>query len=358
MKKALVVDWLDKYGGAERVLTSLQNIFDFNESYSLVNVMKENDLQKIFKEKQPVHTTFLQIAGNYFRYFFFTFHYFISKIKISKDTTLIISSSHAVAKGIKKTSENQLHISYFQARNFKYIWDESDLYFGKMAFLVNPLLKVLRTIDYAQAQRPDVIISNSKFVQNWVKKVYNRESTVIYPPVNLENFTLCSEKDDYYVAVGRLVPYKRFDLIVETFNQLNKKLVIIGDGDQFHRLKSMAKSNIEFTGFLESKQVNAVISKAKAFIHIGLEDFGIAPIEAMACGTPVIAYKAGGIIETVKNGSTGMLFNEQTKEALTKAITDFETFDWNYQEIHQHAQQFSEENFKKNILDFVHLHLK
>ena len=276
MKKALVVDWLDKYGGAERVLTSLQNIFNFNESYSLVNVMKENDLRKIFKEKQPVHTTFLQIAGSYFRCFFFTFHYFISKIKISKDTTLIISSSHAVAKGIKKTSENQLHISYFQARNFKYIWDESDLYFGKMAFLANPLLKVLRKIDYAQAQRPDVIISNSKFVQNWVKKVYNRESTVIYPPVNLENFTLCSEKDDYYVAVGRLVPYKRFDLIVETFNQLNKKLVIVGNGDQFHRLKSMANPNIEFTGFLESKQVNAVISKAKAFIHIGLEDFGIA----------------------------------------------------------------------------------
>ncbi len=353
MKKALVVDWLDKYGGAERVLTSLQNVFRFNETHTLVNVMKEKDFKKIFPENYYVKATFLQIAGNYFRFFFFTFHYFTSKIKINKEVDLIISSSHAVSKGVKKTSVNQLHISYFQARNFKYIWDEVDLYFGKTAFLLKPLINLLRKIDVRQAQRPDFIISNSKFVQNWVKQMYKRDSVVIYPPVSLEHFSFCDVKDDYYVAIGRIVPYKRFDLVVETFNTLNKKLIVIGDGDQLSKLKSIANPNIQFTGYLDSTQVNKILSKAKAFIHIGLEDFGIAPIEAQACGTPVIAYKAGGVLETVVNGKTGILFNEQTTASLKMAIDEFESTTFNLSEIRNHAFTFSKERFEAEIKKYV-----
>lgn len=353
MKKALVVDWLDKYGGAERVLTSLQNVFQFNEMHALVDIMKKNDFKKIFPDKYPITTTLLQKFGRYFRAFFFTFHYFTSKIKVDKDIDLIISSSHAVAKGVKKSSDHQLHISYFQARNFKYIWDEVDLYFGKTAFLLKPLIIILRKIDVRQAQRPDYIISNSKFVQNWVKQTYNRDSVVIYPPVSLEHFTFCDAKEDYYVAIGRIVPYKRFDLVVETFNQLNKKLIIIGDGDQLSNLKKIAKENIQFTGYLDSTEVNKILSKAKAFIHIGLEDFGIAPIEAQACGTPVIAYKAGGVLETVVNGKTGILFNEQTPASLINAINEFEQTAFNLSEIRNHAFTFSKERFESEMKAYV-----
>ena len=353
MKKALVVDWLDKYGGAERVLTSLQNVFQFNETHALVNIMKENDLKKIFPENYHVKTTLLQKAGNYFRLFFFVFQYFTSKIKVDKDIDLIISSSHAVAKAVKKSSDHQLHISYFQARNFKYIWDEVDLYFGKAAFLLKPLIDLLRKIDIRQAQRPDFIISNSKFVQNWVKKTYNRDSVVIYPPVSLEHFTFCDTKEDYYIAIGRIVPYKRFDLVVETFNQLGKKLIVIGDGDQLSKLKDIAKLNIQFTGYLDSAEVNKILSKAKAFIHIGLEDFGIAPIEAQACGTPVIAYKAGGVLETVINGKTGILFNEQTTASLIAAIHEFENKTFNLAEIRNHAFTFSKERFENEMKSYV-----
>ncbi len=353
MKKALVVDWLDKYGGAERVLTSLQNVFQFNETHALVDIMKKNDLKKIFPDNYSIKTTLLQKFGRYFRAFFFTFHYFTSKIKVDKDIDLIISSSHAVAKGVKKSSVNQLHISYFQARNFKYIWDEVDLYFGKATFILKPIINLLRKIDVRQAQRPDFIISNSKFVQNWVKQTYNRDSVVIYPPVSLEHFTFCDAKEDYYVAIGRIVPYKRFDLVVEAFNMSTKKLIIIGDGDQLSKLKSIAKPNIQFTGYLDSAEVNKILSKAKAFIHIGLEDFGIAPIEAQACGTPVIAYKAGGVLETVINGKTGILFNEQTTASLITAIHEFETKTFNLSEIRNHAFTFSRERFEAEMKAYV-----
>lgn len=353
MKKALVVDWFDKYGGAERVLTSLQNVFQFNETHALVNIMKGSDFKKIFPDNYPIKTTLLQKFGRYFRAFFFTFHYFTSKIKVDKEVDLIISSSHAVAKGVKKSSVNQLHISYFQARNFKYIWDEVDLYFGKATFILKPIINLLRKIDVHQAQRPDYIISNSKFVQNWVKQTYNRDSVVIYPPVSLEHFTFCDDKEDYYVAIGRIVLYKRFDLVVEAFNQLNKRLIVIGDGDQLSNLKKIAKENIQFTGYLDSAQVNKILSKAKAFIHIGLEDFGIAPIEAQACGTPVIAYKAGGVLETVVNGKTGILFNEQTPASLINAINEFEQTTFNLSEIRNHAFTFSKERFEAEMRAYV-----
>ncbi|HLW63064.1 MAG TPA: glycosyltransferase [Flavobacterium sp.] len=354
MKRTLIVDWLDKYGGAERVITSLQNTFGFETIYALVNTMKLTDIKKITSNfNVTIITTSLNIFGNFFRLFFFTFHYFITKIKVSKNVDTIISSSHAIAKGIVKSNPKQLHISYFQARNFKYIWDDADLYFGALRFFLQPLISYLRKKDCQQAQHPDFIISNSHFVKNWVKEKYDRDSVVIYPPVDLKQFVLQTKKEDYFVAVGRIVAYKRFDLIVETFNQTNKKLIIIGDGPELKKLKKKARSNIHFTGYIDAQQVHHYISKAKGFLHIGIEDFGIAPIEAQACGTPVIAYNAGGIKETVKHLETGVLFQNQTPEALLEAIDLFETMDWNYETIHHHAQFFSTERFEKELLSFV-----
>lgn len=354
LKRVLVVDWLDKFGGAERVIAKLEQVFGFGKIYALTNVMKLSDLNKIANgRKIEIETTFLQVFGNVFRMLFFTFHYFITKIKIEKTAQTIISSSHAVAKGVLKSHEEQLHISYFQARNFKYIWDDAPLYFGKLLFLVKPLINYLQKVDFKQAQKPDYIISNSKFVQQWVKEKYKRDSVVIYPPVALDDFPLECEKEDYYVAVGRIVAYKRFDLIVKAFKNSNKKLIVLGDGAELEKLKSIATSNIQFTGFVDSSTVQRYISKAKAFIHIGVEDFGIAPIEAQSCGTPVIAFKAGGILETVLDGKTGLFFEKQTEDSLLTAIESFELKKWDPIQIHKHAQSFSENRFVDEINAYV-----
>ena len=294
MKKVLVVDWLDKYGGAERVIACLQKTFNFDKTFALVNIMDRKDLDKIYSEKKTIQTSYLQKTGKHFRLLFLFFPFIISKIKVNPDTELIFSSSHSIGKGIKKTNSNQIHISYFQSRNANYIWDEVNLYFGYFRFLLYPLVAVLRKIDVKQAQRPDYIICNSKFVQNWVKKKYNRDSIVIYPPVDISSFELNLDKSDYYVAVGRIAHIKRFDVLIEAFKKNKKKLVLIGDGDLFKTFLNSKSQNIEMTGFLDSAEVAKVISKAKAFIQVGIEGFGIAPIEAQACGTPIIAYGVGG----------------------------------------------------------------
>ena len=354
MKHVLVVDWLDKYGGAERVLSSLCNVFRFEKCYTLVNIMKPNDVEKILSNRRiPIIETPLKHFKSSFRYLFFLFPFFTKRIKIDRDTNIIISSSHAVAKGVKKTSKSQIHISYFQARNLKYIWDDYKLYFGFFRFLIYPFIVLLRRADIKAAQRPDYIVSNSIFVRDWVKKKYARDSTVIYPPVDLSNFTLQTIKEDYFVAVGRIEPYKRFDLIVKAFNKSKKKLIVVGDGSQLKVLKKIANNNISFTGFVESHEVFEYISKAKGFVHAGIEDFGIAPIEAQACGTPVIAYGFGGVLETIVESKTGVFFMDETEESLLQAIDYFERIPFNTHEIRRNAERFERSKFENQINTFV-----
>jgi len=359
MKKVLVVDWLDAYGGAERVIRSLCSTFHFTACYTLINVMKPHDQAKVFEgNNMPIHETKMKFTGGKFRMLLPLFSYFLGTINIDPEADLIISSSHAVAKGIKKSSPHQVHISYFQARNLKYIWDDASLYFGKAHKIAAPLLKRMRKTDIKAAQRPDYIVSNSKFVQAWVKKTYNRDSEVIYPPVDLAHFSLKEKKEDYYVAVGRIEPYKRFDVVVKAFNTTGKKLVIVGDGSQLPELKRMANDNISFTGFVETKEVNKHISKAKGFVHAGIEDFGIAPIEAQACGTPVIAYGYGGVLETIIENETGIFFSELTSRSLEESIHKFETLSFNPHLIRENAERFSIAQFESQMSNFVALKLK
>lgn len=354
LQSMLIVDWLDKYGGAERVLTSICTIFNISICYVLVNIMKKDDLEKVFLKKPvKIIQTPMQFFGKRFRMFFFLFPWFMRKIKIDPNVKVIISSSHAIAKGVRKSRIDQVHISYFQARNQKYIWDDYKLYFGKLAFLGKPILKVLRKMDYNDAQKPDYIIANSIFVKNWVLKNYNRTSDVIYPPVDLTKFQLEEIKEDYYVAVGRLEPYKRFDLVVKSFNKIGKKLIVVGDGTELNKLKKIAKSNIKFTGFLTSDKVFEYIKLAKGFVHAGIEDFGIAPIEAQACGTPVIAFGYGGVLETVIQNKTGIFFYTQKEESLIEAIEKFELLDFNYHEIRKNAERFSKENFERELKKYI-----
>jgi len=354
MKKVLVVDWLDAYGGAERVIKSLCNAFSFTACYALINVMKPQDKAKVFESNIiPVYETKMKFMGGKFRTLLPFFSYFLKTIKIDPSADVIISSSHAVAKGVTKSRETQIHISYFQARNQKYIWEDKNLYFGKLTTPLTPLIKRMQRADIKGAQQPDYIISNSNFVKDWVKRTYNRDSDVIYPPVDLSNFPLVVKKDIYYVAVGRLEPYKRFDIVVKAFNATGKKLVIVGDGSQLNYLKKIAKSNISFTGFVESFQVFKFISRAKAFVHAGIEDFGIAPIEAQACGTPVIAYGHGGVLETIVENKTGVFFNQMDKESLIEAIKDFEIKTFNPHVIRENAERFSIAQFESQMSNFV-----
>ena len=263
-----------------------------------------------------------------------------------------------MAKGFKKKT-GQIHICYYQARNQRYIWDNEKIYFSSWQRLIlTPLLKLLRHIDINHSKRPDYIIANSHFVKNWIKKTYNIDSKVIYPPVDTNLFKLVKEKKDYFITTARLEPYKRVDLLVKAFNRSKETLYVVGDGSMKNRLKKISNSNIKFFDFLEPSEVMKLVSKAKAFVHAGIEDFGIAPVEAQSTGTPVIAYNMGGLSETVVEGKTGVFFNSQSVEAILEALIRFKKIEFDYETISIHADQFSEKNFAINIRNFIDLKLK
>jgi len=354
MKKILVADWLDKYGGAERVLSILNKCYDFDKCYTLLNIMSDFDQAKVFHNKKiEIIESSLKIFKSKFRFFFFLFPFFISRFKIENEKSLIISSSFSVAKGFRKTA-NQIHICYYQARNQRYIWDDENIYFKNWQKLIlSPLLFLLKKIDISQSKRPDFIIANSFFIKNWIKKNYNLNADVIYPPVDTKLFTLQENKLNYYITTARLEPYKRVDLIIDAFNKIDEVLYVVGDGSMKKILQKKAKPNIKFFDFLESQKVMLLVSKAKAFIHAGTEDFGIAPVEAQSCGTPVIAYNSGGLAETVIDGETGVLFNSQNPDAILKAIERFKSIKFDYSKISRHASKFSAENFEKKFKNYV-----
>ncbi|HDK9850228.1 TPA: glycosyltransferase, partial [Klebsiella pneumoniae] len=244
----------------------------------------------------------------------------IEQLDVSK-YNIILSSSHAVAKGIL-TGPDQLHISYVHSP-IRYAWDlqhqylrEAGLDRGLKGKLARLILHKIRMWDYRTANGVDHLIANSKFISRRIKKVYGRDSDVIYPPVDVDRFSLVDEKEDFYFTASRLVPYKRIDLIVEAFSHMpDKKLVVIGDGSEMGKIKSKAARNIEILGYQSNEVMQSTMQKAKAFVFAAEEDFGITPVEAMACGTPVIAYGKGGVLETVKpvgyEAPTGVFFGEQ-----------------------------------------------
>ena len=357
MKNILVVDWLDKYGGAERVVSSIASVLSFDKCYMLINVMKQRDITKVFAGKDiQISETNLKYFGKNFRFFFFLFPYFLKQIKVEKDTNLIISSSFSIAKGARKTNKTQLHICYYQARNQRYLWDNEGIYFSNLIRMaLSPVLFILRRIDISQSKTPDYIIANSRYIQKWIKRNYKRDSFLIHPPVDTRKFPVIKKKENYYVTAARLEPYKRIDLLVSAFNKLNEELIIIGSGSQKQKLMDKASPNIKFIDYSSSEIVHSVVGRAKAFLHAGLEDFGIALVEAQACGTPVIAYGKGGVLETVVDGSTGILFFKQTPEAILEAIKRFNQTKFDCNKLRENAERFSrhvfEQKFKSHILN-------
>jgi glycosyltransferase involved in cell wall biosynthesis len=355
LKIAIIHDWLVINAGAERVLKAILEIYPDSDIFSLVEFLNDEDKKTIINDKF-VTTSFIQklpLAKKYFRYYLPLFPKAIESFDLSS-YDLVISSSWAVAKGVK-TSEEQLHISYFQARNMKYIWDEEDLYTTGLKKIFKILFfPYLRRFDILSSKRPNYIITNSLFVKKWVKKRYKRDSIIIHPPVNINSFTLNSDKEDFYLTASRLVPYKKVKLIVEAFNKMpNKKLVLIGDGEEFSTIKKIAKDNIEMLGYKNTEELVPYMQKAKAFVYAAVEDFGIVPIEAMACGTPVIALNDGGTAETVIDKVNGIHFKEQTTDDIIDAVNKFESLKFIAKSISQEAQIFSTERFKKEISEFI-----
>jgi len=246
----------------------------------------------------------------------------------------------------------------------RYAWD---LYFeyerigalgsGIKKLFMKRWLHKMRIWDAVSACRPDYLIADSSFIAKRIRKSWGRDSTVIYPPVEIEDAIYYEKKEDYYVTLSRLVEYKRVDLIVEAFNEMpKKKLVIIGDGRAKRKLQDMANSNITFSGYLPREEAMKIVSRAKGFIFMPKEDFGIVPIEAQACGTPVIAYGKGGALETVKEGKTGLFVEEQNKESLKKAILKFENMKFSPKECRNFVEKSAPKEFENSIINFIKNH--
>ena len=371
MKKALIHDWYTVYGGAERCIESFTNIWDDFDHYSLIDDLNEEDRKVILKGKQTVNSFIqrLPFGKKKYRSYLPLFPLAIEQFDLNEHE-LVISSSSSVAKGVL-TRPDQLHISYVYSP-VRYAWDlyaqylrESKLEKGLKGFLARYFLFRLRSWDYSTANRPDHYIAISKYVAKRIKKIYNKEAIVIYPPVDTNSFNISETTEDYYITCSRMVPYKKIDLIVESFSKTEKKLIVIGEGPDYKKIKHLAGPNVQLLGYLEKNRVLNLIKRAKAFIFAAEEDFGIAPIEAQAAGVPVIAFGKGGILETV-NGQfsdnpvlmenlTGVFFKEQTSGSLLEALSFFEEnekmFDKNI--IRKNAQQFSIERFEKEFKDTV-----
>lgn len=362
MKIVLVHEWLVFYAGGERVFESFTNIWKDADVFALVDFLNDEHRKIILKGKHA-HTTFIQklpFAEKKFRSYLPLFPLAIESLNFSK-YDIIISSSHAVTKGVRK-KPNQLHISYCHSP-MRYIWDEAETYFeaaklnkGLKKIVATKILNYLRKWDLKTAQRPDYLIANSNYIAEKLKRIYNRNSTVIYPPVDVDKFECVNNKDDYYFVASRLVPYKRIDLIVEAFSQMpDKRLVIAGTGPELNKLKSNFLVNVEFIGYQDENSLKELMQKAKAFVFTAEEDFGIVVVEAMACGTPVIALNKGGTAETVVDGKTGILFENQNVEDIKNAVRRFERIEdsFNHNEISEYTKKFSRKIFEEKIKQYV-----
>lgn len=365
LKFAIVHDWLPLLGGAEKVLESIHRVFSA-PIYTLIK--NEESLAGSYFECLDIKTSLIQnlpFARKHYRNYLPILPYAIEQFDL-RAYDVIISSSYAVAKGVL-TNHNQLHICYCHSP-MRYAWDlyqqyleEANLNTGLKGMLVKAVLHYLRNWDVTSVNRVDHFIANSHYIARRIKKIYNREAHVIYPPVNLSNFELFEAKEDYFLTASRMVPYKKMDLIVEAFSQMpDKKLLVIGDGPDFDKISRKATANVTMLGYASSQLLHYHLQRAKAFVFAAEEDFGIIPVEAQACGTPVIAFGKGGTLETVIEDKTGVFFYHQTCGDIIDAVNRLELIypTLVFAEIRLHAEKFSLTRFEAEFLDFVNQKLQ
>lgn len=367
MKIAIVHEWFDSYAGSEKVLEQMLKVYPEADLFAVVDFLPQN--KRWFIQNKNVTTTFIQKlpkAKNKFRKYLPLMPLAIEQLDLRK-YDLVISNSHCVAKGVI-TGPNQLHISYVHSP-IRYAWDlqqqyleEVNLQHGLKGWVAKIILHYMRLWDSRTGNNVDYFISNSKYIAKRIQKCYRRTAQVIYPPVAVNDFTICKQKEDYYLTASRMVPYKKMDLIVEAFSKMtDKKLIVIGDGTQFEKVKSQAKKfeNIVLLGYQPFEVLKEKMQKAKAFVFAAEEDFGIVPVEAQACGTPVIAYGKGGALETVinydKENPTGIFFKEQTADSIVNAVKIFEKNIklFKPENCRKNAERFSEARFRNEFKQFI-----
>jgi glycosyltransferase involved in cell wall biosynthesis len=361
LRIAIVHDWLVTYGGAERVLEQLVSLLPQAELFALCDFVPPD--KRAFIQNKQVTTSVIQklpFARKRYRDYLGLMPYAIEQFDLS-GFDLVISSSHAVAHGVL-TNSDQLHLSYVN-NTMVYVWDLYHHYLkgaglnrGLKGLIARPIMHYVRMWDAGTSHRVDKYIANSEHMKRRLHKLYGRESEVIYPPVDVARFGLGSEKKDYYVVVSRLVPFKRIDLVVEAFSQMpDRRLIVLGDGPELKRLQSMAGSNIEFAGFRSTDEVHRYVRQARAFMFSSVEPFGIAVVEALAAGTPVIAYAGGAALEIVDDGRTGLFFEKQTPEAIVDAVNRFESTErfFDPHRLRESAERFSIEQFRNGFLKCV-----
>jgi glycosyltransferase involved in cell wall biosynthesis len=359
LKSVLVHDWLvSPIGGGEKSLQAIHQLFP-SPIYTLLK--NEKKLKNSYFEGTEIFTSFIQnfpFANRLYRNLLPLFPIAIEQFDLSA-YDLVISSSHCVAKGVI-CSPDQLHICYCYTP-VRYAWDmmnqyllESGLTHGVKGALVRLFLHYIRGWDSHSAHRVDHFIAISHYVARRIQKFYGRKAEVIYPPVDISYYQPGKQKDDFYLTFSRFVPYKRIDLIVEAFSEMpDKRLVVIGSGPEEKKILSKAKKNIEFLGYQPDEVLRSYLQRAKGFVFAALEDFGIAPVEAMACGTPVIGLGKGALRETVIEGRTGVFFPEQTTSSIKEAICNFEKMEMDPLEIRRQAEKFSLERFNIQFAEFV-----
>ena len=370
MRVAIVHDWLVTYGGGEKVLEEILALYPDADLYSTVEFVPS--AQRSFLGGREVATSFIQHlpgARHHYRSYLPLMPLAVEQFDLSR-YDLIVSSSSAVAKGVL-TGPDQVHVSYVHTPP-RYVWDLQHQYLqglglgrGPRSWLVRALLHYIRIWDARAGLGPDLLLTNSEFVARRIRKAYRREAEIIPPPVDVDSFLVREVKDDFYLTASRLVPYKRIDLIIDAFSQTpERRLVVIGEGPERRRLQLRAGPNIELLGYQPFTVLQDYMGRARGFVFAAEEDFGIVPVEAQACGTPVIAYGKGGVLETVRGlgqpTPTGVFFDRQDPEALLEALDRFEAHRAHFSPavLRQNAERFSPQQFRERFTKAVEWALK
>ncbi|MDH4208725.1 MAG: glycosyltransferase [Anaerolineae bacterium] len=355
MRVAIIHDWLNQVGGAEGVLEVLKELYPEAPIYTSIywpqampDQYRNWDIRSSWLNRLPLikahHQPFLALYPLAFEAFDL------------REYDLVLSNKSAFCHGVI-TQAHTTHVCYCLTPT-RFLWDyhsyiQHERINPLARALLSPLLGRLRLWDKLAADKVEHFVAISETVRQRIRKFYERDAAVIHPPVDVERFEVQAEHEDYFLIVSRLVPYKRIDLAVEAFNHLGLPLHVIGDGRDRSRLEALAKPNVDFLGRLPNTEVERYISRCRAFIFPGEEDFGIAPVEAQAAGRPVIAYAAGGALETVVEGVTGSFFREQTADSLAEAVANFRDADFDSATIRRHAQGFDKATFKRKLQAFV-----
>jgi glycosyltransferase involved in cell wall biosynthesis len=365
MKVAIVHDWLVTYAGAEHVLEQMLAVYPDADLFTLIDTVPA--AERAFLGGRAARTSFLQrLPGVRRRYrnFLPLMPLAIEHFDLS-GYDLVLSSSYAVAKGVR-TAPNTIHLCYCHSP-MRYAWDlqhqylrETGLDRGVRGALARWMLHRMQVWDVRTVPRVDGFIANSHYIAQRIWNAYHRKSTVIYPPVDVDAFTPAGSREDFYLTASRMVPYKRIDLIVQAFAAMpQRRLVVIGDGPDAHRLRALGAGNVDFMGRQPFEVLRDRLRRARAFVFAAEEDFGIAPLEAQACGTPVLAYGRGGVVETIRDldepQATGILFPEQTVSSLTHAVERFEREGGQIdsEACRQNALRFGAERFRNELRSYV-----